>query len=77
MYYFFLGDFVESFKFHPVIIIGVIAYFHFMLLYFVRKHINNSIEEKEIHIEYYIYLLAGTTVIQWGIKILNIIFMDL
>lgn len=74
VYHFFLGDFWESFKFHPIIIIGVITYFHFMLLYFVRKHIYKSIDKKEIHIEYYVYVLVCVTVIQWVIKILDMIF---
>ena len=73
VYHFFLGHFKESFCFHPVVIIGVIAYLHFMLLYFLRKHICNTINQKEIHIEYYVYLLSGVTVIQWLVKVIGIL----
>lgn len=72
VYYLLLGDFIKSFFYHPVILFCVIAYFHFMLLYFYRKHIACCIENKEIHIEYYLYILAGVIVFQWVIKMILI-----
>ncbi len=72
VYYLFLGDFIKSFCYHPAVLFGVAAYFHFMLLYFCRKHITGSVKQKEIHIEYYLYVLAGIIVLQWIVKIIAI-----
>jgi len=61
-----------SLQFNPTVIFGVLAYFHFMALYFFRKHISGKIEEKEIHIQYYLYLAVIVILLQWGIKIIRI-----
>ena len=72
-YYLFRGAFWVSLQLNPIIIFGVLAYFHFMALYFFRKHISSRIEEKEIHIQYYLYLAIGVILLQWGIKIVRIL----
>lgn len=72
VYNLFLGDFVKSFCYHPAVLFGLALYFHFMLLYFYRKHITHCIEKKEIHIEKYLYFLAGVIILQWMIKMILI-----
>lgn len=73
VYYLFTGDIFKSVCFHPAVFYGVIAYLHFMILYFVRKHIRKNTEQKEIHIEYYLYLFAGVVVLQWIVKMVAIL----
>lgn len=71
-YYLFLGDFAKSFYLNPTVIFGVLAYLHFMLLYYYRKHISGTISEKEIQVPYYLYAAIGVILTQWVIKIINI-----
>lgn len=73
VYYLFSGDIIKSFCFHPAVLCTVIAYLHFMILYFVRKHIKKNTEQREIHIEYYLYLFAGVVVFQWIVKMVAIL----
>lgn len=73
-YYLFQGEFVKSFLYNPVIAYGILAYFHFMLLFFYRKHISKTIVSKEIHIPYYMYVAIGVLLIQWSVKLIIILF---
>ena len=74
-YYLFRGDIIRSFYFNPTVIYGVLAYVHFMLLYFYRKHISGTIQEKEIHIQYYMYAAIVVILTQWAVKIINILLI--
>lgn len=74
-YYLFCGDVVRSFYLNPTVSYGVLAYLHFMLLYFYRKHISGAIDAKEIHIQYYMYAAIGVILMQWAIKIINILLI--
>ena len=69
-YYLFLGEFARSFYLNPTVIYGVLAYFHFMILYFYRKHISGTIQKKEIHIQYYMYVAIAVILTQWVVKLL-------
>jgi len=74
-YYLFRGDLFESFRLNPIMIYGVLAYLHFMLLFFYRRHtgyVNAS--KKEIRIEYYLYVAVVILLVQWAVKIINIIW---
>lgn len=71
-YYLFLGDFVKSLELNPSVIFGVLAYFHFMLLYFYGKRLKNNLEKREIHIEYYLYAAIGVILVQWIMKLIRI-----
>ncbi len=71
-YYLFRGDLYLSLRLNPTVIYGVLAYLHFMLFYFYRKHISHTIAEREIHIEYYLYAAIGIILLQWGIKLIRI-----
>ncbi len=73
-YYLFQGEFIRSFLFNPTVIYGVLAYFHFMVLFFYRKHIRKTIREKEIQISYYLYGAIVVIILQWVVKIINILF---
>lgn len=73
-YYLFQGEFVKSFFYNPVVVYGTLAYIHYMLLYFYRKNISKTVINKEIHIEYYMYLAIGVLLIQWIIKLIIILF---
>ncbi len=73
-YYLFQGDFIKSFCLNPTVIYGILAYLHFMLLFFCRKHITRTIVEKEIHIQYYMYIAIGVILLQWSIKLIIILF---
>lgn len=57
---------------NPVVIYGVLAYFHFMALYFYRKHVSRKLEEKEIHIPYYLYAAVIILLTQWVIKLIRV-----
>ena len=57
---------------NPAVIYGVLAYFHFMALYFYRKHISRRLAEKEIHIPYYMYAAIAVILTQWVIKLIRI-----
>ncbi len=75
-YYLFLGNFRESFVLNPTVIYGVLAYLHFMLLYFCRKHFggrSGALSRKEIHIQYYMYAAIVVILVQWAIKIIKIL----
>ncbi|MGN0376924.1 MAG: DUF2752 domain-containing protein [Suilimivivens sp.] len=72
-YYLFSGDFISSFRFHPVVIYGVLAYIHFMGLYFYRHHLSKKKLTKEIQIPVYLYLAIGVILFQWLVKILKIL----
>lgn len=71
-YYLFRGDLVRSFWLHPAVIYGVLAYLHFMLVYYCRKHVSRNIIMKEIHIQFYMYTAIGVILLQWCIKIIII-----
>lgn len=73
-YSLFRGAFIDSFLFNPTVIYGVLAYLHFMALFFYRKHIRKTIGEKEIQIPYYLYGAIAVIILQWMIKIINILF---
>lgn len=73
-YYLFRGELIKSFQFNPTVIYGVLAYLHFMLLFFYRKHISGTIGEKEVQIPCYLYGAIAVIIVQWGAKIINILF---
>lgn len=73
-YYFFQGNLIKSFMLNPVVIYGILAYFHFMLLFFYRRHISKKNRDKEIHIQYYMYTAIGVILIQWCAKLIVILF---
>lgn len=59
---------------NATVLYGVTAYLHFMLLMFYRKHIKKTVgEEKEVQIQYYMYGAVIVILVQWLIKIINII----
>lgn len=72
-YYLFRGNLTRSFQLNPTIIYGVLAYLHFMLLFFYRKHIRKTINEKEIQIPFYMYAAIGVILVQWSVKIITIL----
>lgn len=69
-YFLLLGDIKNSLLFNPTVLYGVLAYFHFMLLYFYRKNITGTILVKRIRIEIYLYFAAAIILGQWIIKLL-------
>lgn len=69
-YYLFRADMVRSFFLNPTVLYGVLAYLHFMFLYFYRKHISGTIDDKEIHIQYYMYVAIVIILLQWIVKII-------
>ncbi len=72
-YFLFQGEMLKSVCFHPAVLFGVCAFFHFMALCFYRKHISGSFEEREIHTEYYLYAALGVILTQWVIKVIWIL----
>lgn len=74
-YYLFQGSFLMSLQLNPAVIFGVLCYFHFMALYFFRKHISWKTAEKEIPIQNYLYLAIVLILLQWGIKIARILMV--
>lgn len=72
-YFLFQGEYIKSFLMNPTVIYGILAYFHFMLLFFYRKHIS-KMTDREIHIQYYMYAAIGVILIQWCIKLIIILF---
>lgn len=72
VYYLCMGDLAKSFCYHPAVCFGVVAYLHFMMLYFVRKHITKTIGQKEIRIEYYLYVFAAIVILQWIVKMVGL-----
>lgn len=72
--YFFLGDMLKSFQYHPMVIYGVLAYLHFMGLYFFRHHIKTGdAPAEEIQIPVYIYVAIAVILVQWLVKIFRIL----
>ena len=63
---------MKSLELNPSVIFGVLAYFHFMLLYFYRKRLKNKRVNREIHIEYYLYAAIGVILVQWIMKLIRI-----
>lgn len=74
-YYLFLGEFGKSFQYHPAVLYGILAYIHFMGLYFYRKHVTHGIEQKEIQIPYYIYTAVAVILLQWIYKLIRIYYI--
>jgi len=72
-YFLFQGEMLKSVCFHPAVLFGVCAFFHFMVLCFYRKHISGSFEEREIHTEYYLYAALGVILTKWVIKVIWIL----
>lgn len=73
-YHLFLGEFGSSLYMHPAVIYGVLAYLHFMAVFFYRKHISKCIEEREIVIAYYMYIAVGIILLQWLVKLIIIFY---
>lgn len=86
VYYLFSGDLYRSLVNNPIVIYGVLAYFHFMGLYFFRHHFSKNKNDgnektetdgiKEIPLEPYIYGAFAVILIQWLIKILGILIIN-
>lgn len=74
-YYLFSGEIVQSVRYHPAVLYGVLAYFHFMGLYFFRRHFPSKENPgaKEIPIPVYLYGAVIVIAVQWIIKILGIL----
>ncbi len=78
-YYLFQGNFSESFRQNPVVIYGVIAYLHFMLLYIERNrmclknHLNHTGDKRKVHVEYYAYGAIFVILSQWIYKLIRIL----
>lgn len=72
-YYLFRGEVGKSFRLNPTVLFGVLAYLHFMLLCFFRKHLLRNFQKKEIHIPYYLYAAIAVILTQWAVKIIRII----
>lgn len=68
--YLFRGHVLISAILNPTVIYGILAYIHFMCLYYYRAHIKKSIDNKPIHIEYYCYVLIGVILFQWIVKLI-------
>ncbi len=66
-YYLFQGNFCESFRQNPIVIYGVLAYLHFMLLYLGCNRIK-----KKVHVEYYAYGAIFVILCQWFYKLIRI-----
>lgn len=75
VYYLFSGDIIKSIRYHPVIIYGVLAYVHFMGLYYYRNFLKREqlIFIKEISVVIYIYVAVAVILIQWVLKIFIIV----
>lgn len=74
-YYLFQGNLLKSFQLNPTVIYGVMAYLHFMALYFYRSHISGTIREKEIQITTYMYAAIVVLLAQWAVKMVNIFYL--
>ena len=70
VYYLFLGQPITSIKYHPAVVYGVVSYFHFMILYYVRKNKKTGTPGKAILIEKYVYVLIVIILLQWIMKII-------
>ena len=65
----------EGLRMNPTVIYGVVAYIHFMLLYFYRKHKRGGGRQEEIYIPYYMYAAIAVILVQWMIKIVRMILL--
>lgn len=74
-YYLFQGNLWESFRLNPTVIFGVLAYLHFMSVYFYRSHVSGTIRGREIRIPFYAYTAVTVMLIQWAVKIVNIFYL--
>ena len=72
-YYLFRGNIRESLRLNATVLYGVGAYLHFMLVMFWRKCFNRNGAEREIQIQYYLYGAVIVILVQWLVKIFNII----
>ena len=70
-YYLFTGDLLRSFLFHPAVLYGVFAYFHFMGLYLYRKYKAKTGVSKEIPVQYYVYGALAVILLQWFVKLVT------
>lgn len=70
-YYLFKGELGRSLALNPGVAFLFLAYLHFMLLSFYRKHMGGR-GQKEIQIQYYGYGFIAVLLIQWGIKIVKV-----
>lgn len=75
-YHLFRGEFAQSFRLNPAVLYGAAAYLHFMLMGFYRKHIRKS-PGKGVTVQYYLYGAAAVLLIQWAVKIIQIVFLFL
>ena len=71
--YLFRGDVLSSVKYHPVVLYGILAWFHFMGLYYCRHHFRGKNAYKEIQIPIYLYIAITIILIQWLVKIFMIL----
>ena len=69
IYYLFKGDFIRSFLFHPAVLYGVFAYFHFMGLYYYRNYLKKTGVSREIPVQYYVYGALAVVLLQWFVKL--------
>lgn len=78
-FYLFQGNISESFRQNPIVLFGVCAYLHFMLLYYWQRHKSGRQEglgqSAGIHIEYYAYGAVFVLLSQWLIKIIRILLL--
>lgn len=73
--YFFKGDMLSSFIYHPVVIYSFLAYILFMVIFFVRKNITKNIAKKPVRYEIFLYILVAVIFIQWFIKLYIILMV--
>lgn len=71
----FRGEFFRSFIYNPTVWYAVLAYAHFMALFFYRLHIKKNIISKPIHTSYYAYGLVCVIILQWILKLIYIFFI--
>lgn len=71
----FKGQIIDSILYNCVIVYLAVAYIHFMLLFFVRKHITKTIDIKEINVLNYIYLFVFIILFQWIIKLSIVMYL--
>ncbi|GFI46540.1 hypothetical protein IMSAGC019_01859 [Lachnospiraceae bacterium] len=78
-YYLFQGNISESFRQNPIVLFGISAYVHFMLLYCWRSRRSARQEGKGhfqgIHVEYYAYAAIFVLLSQWLVKLANILVL--
>lgn len=71
----FKGDIWGSFCYNPTVVYCLLAYIHFMALYFIRLHITKTIYNKIVHVSYYFVGLAIVIIGQWIVKLIIIFFI--